>query len=77
MFFEKWAFDEWSSVTTILLSVVAIIIAIDHRCSRQERDHQPVRRDLGLEPGTYLLLPLYLLGYGGRADPGGRGRRGH
>ena len=28
MFFEKWAFDEWSSVTTILLSVVAIIIAI-------------------------------------------------
>lgn len=28
MFFEEWAFDEWSSVTTILLSVVAIIIAI-------------------------------------------------
>lgn len=28
MFFEEWAFDEWSSVTTILLSIVAIIIAI-------------------------------------------------
>ena len=28
MFFKEWAFDEWSSVTTILLSVVAIIIAI-------------------------------------------------
>lgn len=28
MLFESWEFTEWSSVTTILLSVVAIIIAI-------------------------------------------------
>ena len=28
MFFESWEFTEWSTVTTILLSVVAIIIAI-------------------------------------------------
>lgn len=28
MLFESWEFTEWSTVTTILLSVVAIIIAI-------------------------------------------------
>lgn len=28
MFFECWGFTEWSTVTTILLSVVAIVIAI-------------------------------------------------
>ena len=28
MFYENWGFDEWSTITTILLSVVAIIIAI-------------------------------------------------
>ena len=28
MLFESWEFTEWSSVTTILLSLVAIIIAI-------------------------------------------------
>ena len=28
MFYEYWGFDEWSTITTIFLSVVAIIIAI-------------------------------------------------
>lgn len=28
MFYEYWGFDEWSTITTIILSVVAIIIAI-------------------------------------------------
>ena len=28
MFFECWEFAEWSTITTILLSVVAIVIAI-------------------------------------------------
>lgn len=28
MFFEYWGFDEWSTIATIFLSVVAIVIAI-------------------------------------------------
>ena len=28
MFYEYWGFDEWSTIATIILSVVAIIIAI-------------------------------------------------
>lgn len=41
MFFEEWAFDEWLSVTTILLSVVAIIIAIwSSRCTSKAAEKQ-------------------------------------
>lgn len=41
MFFEEWAFDEWSSVTTILLSVAAIIIAIwSSRCTSKAAEKQ-------------------------------------
>ena len=28
MLFESWGFTEWSTIATILLSVVAIVIAI-------------------------------------------------
>ena len=41
MLFESWEFTEWSSVTTILLSVVAIIIAIwSSRCTSKAAEKQ-------------------------------------
>ena len=59
MFFEEWAFDEWSSVTTILLSVVAIIIAIWSSRSTSkaaEKQIQEIKQLSALQIDTTIKL---------------------
>jgi len=43
MFYEYWGFDEWSTIATIFLSVVAIIIAICSSHSTSKDANRQIR----------------------------------
>ena len=43
MFYEYWGFDEWSTIATIFLSVVAIIIAICSSHSTSKAAEKQIR----------------------------------
>ena len=43
MFYEYWGFDEWCTITTIILSVVAIIIAICSSHSTSKDANRQIR----------------------------------
>lgn len=59
MLFESWEFTEWSTVTTILLSVVAIIIAIWSSRSTSkaaEKQIQEIKQLSSLQIDTTIKL---------------------
>jgi predicted secreted acid phosphatase len=43
MFFENWGFTEWSTITTISLSVIAIVIAICSSRSTSKAAEKQIR----------------------------------
>ena len=53
MFYEYWGFDEWCTITTIILSVVAIIIAI---CSSHSTSKDANRQILEIKNLSALQI---------------------